>query len=203
MKPISVKLNTVRVAAIFGLIALLSACNQRAPEITSNTSQSVVDVPDEIIWHIKAIHPEGRTIDVKALDADGNIYDIKAIQESGQRQVMDIKAFVGEDRLPVKMLLSDDQYAPVKAITEDGTIYDIKALPEAGSKLDVKGVSRSGNIVDLKAIDSQGKFYGVKAISPEGQLNDVKGVKMLRDSLEGIVNGVKIYAHVKALPQTK
>ena len=158
-------------------------------------------VSDNSIWNIKAIHPEGRTIDVKALDKEGNIYDVKAIQDSDQRQLMDIKAFFGGKKLPVKILVSDDEYAPVKAIGEDGTIYDIKALPPEGGILDVKGVRRSGNIIHIKAINKEGAFYGIKAISPEGQLNDVKGIKMSKDDLELLVNGVKVHAHIKALPQ--
>ena len=71
------------------------------------------------IWHIKAIHPEGRFYNVKALDDDGNIYDVKAIQDAEQQQLMDIKALVGEQQLPVKILVSDDEYAPVKAIGND------------------------------------------------------------------------------------
>lgn len=153
------------------------------------------------IWHIKAIHPEGRTLDVKALDGEGNIYDVKAIQDSDQGQLMDIKALVGVDRLPVKILVSDDRYAPVKAITKDGTIYDIKALTPEGGNLDVKGVRQAGNIIDIKAITPDGAFYGVKAISRDGQLNDVKGIKMTREKIELLINGVEVHAHVKAIPQ--
>ena len=156
---------------------------------------------DNFIWHIKAVHPEGKLLDVMAIDKDGNTYDIKAIRESNQRSLMDIKAFVGKAQLPVKILVSNDKFAPVKAIGEDGTIYDIKALTQAGDKLDVKGVGRSGNIIHIKAINEKGEFYGIKAISPEGQLNDVKGVKMLKEKLELKVNGVDVYAHVKALSQ--
>jgi hypothetical protein len=156
----------------------------------------------EVIWHVKAIHPEGRTIDVKALDAEGNIYDVKAIRDTGQRQMMDVKAFVRGEKIPVKILVSNDKYAPVKAIGSDGTIYDIKAL-ENDLKLDVKGVSRSGNIIHIKAINPKGEFYGIKALSPEGQLNDVKGIKMSAESIEGVINGVEVHAHIKAIPQVE
>jgi hypothetical protein len=140
-------------------------------------------------------------LDVKALDKDGNIYDVKALQETDQRQLLDIKAFFGDEKVPVKILVSDDTFAPVKAIGMDGTIYDIKALTPEGDRLDVKGIKRSGNIIDIKAINREGAFYGVKAISPEGLLNDVKGVKMYKEDLEATINGVKVHAHVKALPQ--
>ena len=70
-----------------------------------------------------------------------------------------------------------------------------------GTQLDIKGVKRSGNLVHIKAINSRGEYYGVKAISPSGQLNDVKGVKMVKEDLETTINGVEIYAHIKAIPQ--
>ena len=95
------------------IVGLTLGCN-------SNTSETKVLEPEnenvnkEVIWHVKAIHPEGRIIDVKALDKDGNIYDVKAIQDADQRQLLDIKAFVGGSQLPVKMLVSDDKYVPVK-----------------------------------------------------------------------------------------
>lgn len=156
---------------------------------------------ESLIWHVKGIHPEGRTLDIKALDPDGNRYDVKAIQDSGQRQIMDVKALMDGMKVPVKILVGGDPYAPVKAIGADGTIYDIKALSPEGERLDVKGVRLAGNILDIKVVAPDGTFYGVKALSPEGLLNDVKGVKMESETSEGMVNGVEIQAHVKAIPQ--
>ncbi len=46
----------------------------------------------DTIWHIKAVHPEGRLLDVKAIDKQGNIYDVKAIEVHGNRHLLDIKA---------------------------------------------------------------------------------------------------------------
>ena len=100
------------------------------------------------------------------------------------------------------MLLSEDVFAPVKAIGEDGTIYSIKAITPEGDKLDVKGVSQDGNIIDLKAISKEGEFYAVKAISPTAQLNDVNGIKMSKLRLETVVNGVEVFAHIKAVQQS-
>ena len=34
----------------------------------------------DTIWHVKAVHPQGRFLDVKALDQDGNIHDVKAFE---------------------------------------------------------------------------------------------------------------------------
>ena len=159
-------------------------------------------VAKEVAWHIKAIHPQGRTLDIKALDKDGHAYDVKAFETEGNLHVMDVKALVGGKRLPVKMLVSTDAFTPVKAIGEDGTIYAIKALTPEGKRLDVKGVSRSGNIIHIKAIAPDGSFYAVKAISPRGQLHDVKGIKMSSDETELTVNGVPVFAHIKVLPPT-
>jgi hypothetical protein len=189
-------------AALPAFLFFLSGCTETPrPEAPVAVVQEAPE-PAEVVWHIKAVHPEGRFIDVKALDADGNIYDIKAFQEGGQHQVMDVKALFDGKKMPVKILVSEDAYAPVKAIGEDGTIYDIKALLE-GERLDVKGVRRAGNIIDIKAIGKAGEFYGVKAISPEGQLNDVKGVKMEEGDLEATLHGVAVHAHIKALPQAE
>ena len=194
-------LRQVSLVILFVFLTFQTGCTEKITETKEDTATVETEMPAEIIWHIKAIHPEGQTIDVKALDADGNIYDVKAIQDSDQRQLMDIKALIGGEKVPVKILMSDDRYAPVKAIGEGGTIYEIKALTGDGKKLDVKGVKRVGNIIDIKAINEEGVFYGVKAISPEGILNDVKGVKMMEDRLESTINGVDVEAHIKALPQ--
>ena len=152
-------------------------------------------------WHVKAIHPEGNFMEVKAVDEDGNTYEVKAIQDNFQRHLLDVKALVEGEEVPIKMLASKDEYAPVTAVTHDGTLLDIKVLTAGGDQLDVKGVRRSGNIVHLKAISKEGDFYGVKAISPDGELNDVKGIKIAKEEIEMTVNGLDIYAHVKALPQ--
>jgi hypothetical protein len=153
----------------------------------------------ENIWHVKAVDPNGQFIDIKALDKDGNIHDVKAI-EDGDLHIMDIKAVVDGEKWPVKIVLNDDHFAPVKAISPDGKMFDIKALTPDGKRLDVKGICQSGNIIHIKAIGTERAFYGVKAISPEGKLHDVKGVKMSKKRQEGIVNGVAIEAHIKALP---
>ena len=161
-------------------------------------------VPSETaLWHIKAIHPDGKFLDVKAFDPDGNAFDVKALELNDNRHVMDIKALVGVHKdimLPVKVLYSNEALAPVKAIGEDGTIYDIKAITRDNYKLDVKGVGHSGNIIHIKAISQYGMLFGVKAIAPSGRLHDVKGIKMIDFPVEGVVNGVEIHAHVKALP---
>ena len=156
---------------------------------------------DDTIWHIKAVHPEGRLLDVKAIDKQGKIFDVKAFEEDGNRHLLDIKAIVGGKRVPVKVLVSEDKLEPVKAIVDDGTILDIKALTPDGKRLDVKGVKRSGKIIHIKAMGPDGQSYGVKAISPRGHLYDVKGIKMMEDRVETRIHGVDVAAHIKALPQ--
>ena len=56
-------------------------------------------------WHVKAIHSEGKMLNLKALDSQGNFFDVKALAEVGNQHLFDVKAFVGEDILPVKVLL--------------------------------------------------------------------------------------------------
>ena len=41
----------------------------------------------------------------------------------------------------------------------------------------------------------------MKAISSRGHFRDVKGIRMGTDDVEATVNGVKVFAHIKALPQ--
>jgi hypothetical protein len=198
----SIAYQSLHLSVLF-VFFFLFACSEPAEKPAPEPLMAESVAPEEVIWHIKAIHPEGRFIDVKALDKQGNIYDVKAIQDAGQRQVMDIKALMGGNKVPVKVLVSTDEYAPVKAIGEDGTIFDIKALTREGDTLDVKGIRRSGNILHIKAINKEGGFYGIKAISPEGKLNDVKGVKMASQNVEATINGVEVHAHIKALPQAE
>jgi hypothetical protein len=198
----SQKLNPLKLLWLTVLLSLLASCTGKTPQPPADEAPEQLAETETTVWHVKAIHPEGRFLDLKALDAEGNIYDVKAFQDTEQRQLMDIKALIGGQRTPVKILASPDEYAPVKAIGEDGAIFDIKAL-ENGVKLDVKGVKRSGNIIHIKAISPDGAFYGVKAISPEGKLNDVKGVKVSEMDIETVLNGVEVHAHVKALPQSE
>lgn len=160
------------------------------------------DTLPKILWAIKAYRPDSKLLSVKAIDAEGNIHNVKAIQNSNNTSVLSIKAFIDDEILPVKMIVNEnDRYLPVKAIDRDGNLIAIKALTEDGEKLDVKGVSKTGNIVHIRAIDKEGTLYNVVAISPEGYMNNVKGMKMGQDVVETTIQGVKVYAHVKAIHQ--
>ena len=177
---------------ILGFLLLFSACNSGS-EADENSDFN------DIIWNVKAIHPDGQTIDIKAFDKEGNSFDIKAIQNSDQHSFLDVKALGEGIELSVKMLVSNDRFIPVKAIDRVGTTYDIKAVTAEGEKLDVKGVARSGSVVIMKAISKDGDFYGVKAISPTGQLNDIRGIKINVQKTEMVLNGIRVLAHVKAM----
>ncbi len=154
-----------------------------------------------IIWNIKAVTKDGKNLQVKAIDEEGKQFDVKAIQDSEQYSFMNIKAIVDGNELPIKVLVSDDEYAPVKAISRDGKIYDIKAIAEDGTIIAIKGINRLGNIINLKAVTDNGEFYAIKAFSPKGKLNDVKGIKIFDRETEMTLRGNKVYAHVKALTQ--
>lgn len=194
--------KVMRIAAVLVLLILVGCkndetrinINQEAPELGSEDFK-------EVIWHVKAFHPDGKLLDVKAIDKDGNIYDVKSIQNSDQTSILDVKAFVNGRVLPIKILVSSDVFLPVNAIADDGTIIDIKAITPEGDKLDVKGVRQSGNIIHIQAIDKDGRSYNIEAISPKGWINDVKGIKMLKTPVELTLNGVDVYAHVKSVPQ--
>jgi len=141
-------------------------------------------------------------LNVKAIDKDGNIHDVKAIQNSDDYSILDVKAFINNKQLPIKLLvLEGDRYLAVKAIDEDGTLIDIKALTAEGRQIDVKGVSKSGNIVHIRAITEGGARYNIIAISPKGQINAVKGIKMFKTDVETVIEGIDVFAHVKAVHQ--
>jgi hypothetical protein len=161
------------------------------------------EIQADIYWHVKAYHPEEvRLLKVKAIDKEGNIHDVKAIQDSYDTSMLNVKALVNGKRLPLKLIVKEsDLYYPVKAIDDDGTLIDIKAITDDGQILDVKGVSTSGNIVNVRAISANSTFYNIIAVSPEGRVNTVKGVKMTDTQVETVINGVSIFAHIKALKQ--
>ena len=129
---------------LIGSILLFTflGCNK----ISSNTQTREINVAqqndggqdvtgEEVIWHVKAVHPDGKLLDVKALDDNGHVYDIKSIQYTDQISLMDVKAFVNDKIVPVKVLVSDEELLPVKAILEDGTVLDVKAIPARISRL--------------------------------------------------------------------
>ena len=194
--------QVAKVLIVLGLFVLLISCTKSAPTETQALNNVEPKISTETLWHVKAIHPEGRFLDIKAVDAFGNTFDINASQDPNQKSCMDVKAYVSGKILPVKLLVNDGKFAPVKAIAMDGTFYNLKAIALNGDRLALKGVKRSGNIIHIKVVDKNGSHYAVKAISPTGQMNDVKGIKINREDLEYNIYGFDVYAHIKALPQT-
>ena len=63
-------------------------------------TDSIKKIAQDVIWHVKALHPDGYTMDLKAIDEQHNKYDIKALENSNQRYIMDVKAFVGKEMFP-------------------------------------------------------------------------------------------------------
>ncbi len=166
-------------------------------------AQAQDDTKENVIyWHIKAVLPEAKLLDIKAIDKDGVYHDVKAIQDSYDVSILSIKALVNGQAIPIKMIVKkNDKYYPVKAIDNDGRMLDIKAIGEDGEILDVKGVSRMGSIVEVRAIDKEQRQYNVISISPQEGVNHVKGVKMFNEEVEAVIHGIKIFAHVKSLRQ--
>ncbi|NNM16970.1 MAG: hypothetical protein HKP24_00225 [Croceitalea sp.] len=171
------------------------------------TDQPETAVPAEgeeepIYWTVKAHRPDAQLMDIKAIDKKGNRHEVRAIQQSSDASMLSVKAMVDGEALPIKLVeKGGEQFYPVKAIDHDGFLIGIKAETETGGLLDVKGVSQTGNIVHLRAINKYLKYYNIIAISPEGKVYDVKGLKMLDTPVETVINGVRIFAHVKSLAQ--
>lgn len=168
----------------------------------SNAQSQIQKSENIIFWHIKAVLPEAKLLDIVAIDKDGNYYNVKAIQDSHDISLLNVKAIVQGQTIPIKMIIAENEtYYPVKAIDNDGIILDVKAIGEGGELLDVKGVSRMGNIIEVRAIDKEQNQYNVISISPLEGVNHVKGLKMFSEDVESVIHGIKIFAHVKSLSQ--
>ncbi len=161
-------------------------------------------ITGDVIWHVKAFRPEAQFLKVKAIDKKGNVYDVKAIQSpDSPSNVLNIKAFVNEKQLPIKIVIptNDDKYFPLVAINSKGKLLKVIAINEEGKYLEVKAISKSGNIIHISALTKDGKAFNIVAISPFGEVNSVMGIKMLDEAEETVINGVSVFAHVKAIKQ--
>ncbi len=193
--------NVINALVLF-ILGLSSVSAQIENEIESAFQKPETEAQILTYWHVKAFRPQAKLIDIKAIDRKGNMHDVKAIQNSDDTSVLNVKAIVNGEQLPIKLIVKkDDRFYPVKAIDNDGNLVGIKAVTEDGEILDVKGVSKSGNVVHLRAITKNLLFYNIIAVSPEGKVNDVKGIKMLDTTVETVINGIQVYAHVKSLAQ--
>lgn len=153
----------------------------------------------EVLWNVKGVGADGHTMDIKAIDAKGGIHPVKAFIHDGDASLLEVKAMVNGDLLPIKVIHGEAAPHAVKAIGTDGTVYDVKAFAADGRRLDVKAVERQGRVLAIKVLAPDGRRAGVKAISPRGAFRDVKGIKLKDDAVEGVVNGVRILAHIKGL----
>ena len=189
--------NPLNVFIIMTLLFGAISCNEKASK-EKESAQPKTEI-EPTYWTLEATTPEGQALAIKTQDGGGNVYDVKAIQDADQTSFLDVKAFVGDKKLPVKVLLSKNEMAPVKAIDKGGISYEIVALTKTGDKYVVQGVKRFGNIIELKAVDKKGAFLPIKAKSPNGEIDNVLGIKINVKDQEMTLNGFPIYAHVKAM----
>lgn len=110
-------------------------------------------MPLDTLWDVKAYLPEAKLVTITAIDKNGKLYNVKAIQSFDDTSILDDKATVNGEYLPIKLIVKDDDfYDPLKVITKGGTLLDIKAINEAGELLPVKGIGKSGNIIYIRVI---------------------------------------------------
>lgn len=204
MKTIESTSIHLKVSILFFLL-ILTMTNGYAQIDTENRSKLIkpeANITDDLIWQIKAFRPDAQILNVKAIDKKGNIYDVKAFQPpESSSSVLNVKAIVNDKRLPIKIILPEDneKYFPLVAIKDDGSLMKIVAINDKGKYLEVRGHSKSGNIIYISAITEDLMGYNILAISPFGEVNSVVGMKMLNTIEEAVINGVSVYAHVKAL----
>ena len=91
--------------------------------------------------------------------------------------------------------------APILIIRSLGTSLVIDTGVPLGKCYFVHAHSKSGNIINISAITADKMGYNILSISPFGEVNSVVGMKMLDATEEAVINGVSIYAHVKAIKQ--
>jgi hypothetical protein len=169
-------------------------------------STTVFAADQTTMWNVKAITPQGKTLDIKAFTAGSKIYAIKAVQLDPQHLVLDIKAVTPEGvKLPVKGFRNSSGVHDIKAI-QNGHLLDIKALTSDGKKLAVKAVGNKNNqFFAVKALTPDGHMYAIKAISPKGVVYAVKGISFSQEDIDLHLNEAaqkpsKII-NIKALPQ--
>ena len=151
-------------------------------------------------WAVKAVAKGGEAYPVKVYLEDGASIPVFAIYEEGNDHFMDVKGVHNGKKISIKLVLTNDALIPVKGISENGDILKVKAEDPNGNILDVKGVSRDGNTINVAAVKGEGDYMPLKAISPDGVERNVKGIKFMRENVEMELSGVKILAHLKALP---
>ncbi len=151
-------------------------------------------------WPVKAVIKKGKAYPVNVYLENGTAIPLFAIYEAGNDHFMDVKGVHDGKNISIKLVLTNDVLIPVKGITANGDILKVKAEDPNGNIIDVKGVNRDGNTINIAAVDVGGKYIPLKAISPAGVVRDIKGVKFMGENVEMELGGVKVLAHLKALP---
>ena len=77
---------------ILGFLVLFTACNNGTSKdkTTTNEVDEIVKF-EEIYWNVKAIQPDGQSLDVKVFNNEGKPFDVKAIQNSDQNNLLDVE----------------------------------------------------------------------------------------------------------------
>ncbi|MCA0153052.1 DUF7486 family protein [Winogradskyella vincentii] len=188
--------------AVLCTILMLFSFSIGLAQDNENNHKPETDLHPEIFWDVKAYRPEAQLLKVKGIDKNGKMHDVKAIQYSEDTSLLDVKLLMNGQRLPIKLIdMKGEAFHPLKGIDKDGNLIDIKAVTDDGEILDVKGVSKTGNVIHIRAVADYGLFYNIISIAPNGKVNNVKGLKMLSTKIEGVINGVPIFAHVKSMQQ--
>ena len=151
-------------------------------------------------WAVKAFTTGGDALSVNVYLEDGTAIPVFSIYAEGNDHFMDVKGVHNGKQISIKLVQSNDVLIPVKGISETGEILNVKAVDSNGDILDVKGVSRDGNTINVAAVKGDNNFIPLKAVSPAGVERDVKGVKFLGEMVEMELSGVKVVAHLKAIP---
>ncbi len=171
--------------------------------ITLSFFLGIVWIQNEALGQNWMLKTKSDNYAIKAVDDMGNQMDVVAVTVEGDDCFMDIKVVSGEELIPVKLIASDSLYIPVAGVTPAGDMYALRAITEDGSSLPIKGVGREGNTLRIAALPRAGDFKDIVAYSTDGKTKQVAGVKFQAENIELSVNGVKIIAHVKALPQVE
>lgn len=151
-------------------------------------------------WAVKAFTKGGDALPVNVYLEDGTVIPVFSIYAEGNNHFMDVKGVHNDTKISIKLVQSNDILIPVKAISETGEILKVKAVDTNGDILDVKGVSRDGNTINVAAVKGDNNYLPLKAVSPTGVSRDVKGVKFVGEMVEMELSGVKVVAHLKAIP---
>jgi hypothetical protein len=158
---------------------------------------------EETSWEIKATGNDGSLLDIVALNKKGREYKVMAVSAGGSFAMLNVKAEVGRDLVPVKLIRKPEGIRMI-AVDYYGRQFPLKAKVSEGKYFDIEGGENCGKTIDIKALSDNGVEYLMNAISPAGDMYDLKGIKVKDVDKEGYLQGLEgliaFYAHVKALP---